>query len=133
MNNKTKVSYDKKTGRARIDIPAHELHDLLIAVQLYQYDELKKTDHIGFELSNEKDDDGELTENAENINYHLGLLAFAKGIQEQVSELRHPMKKDPLKENRTVEQRRKVVVEEIKERKFMDEIFEEALAMKVDV
>ena len=133
MKNKTKVSYNKKTGRARIDIPAHELHDLLIAVQLYQYDELKKFGARGLKLSDERDEDGDLTTEAENINYHIGMLNFAKGIQEQVSELRYPMKKDPLKENRTVEQRRKVVVEEIKERKFMDEIFEEALLMRVDI
>lgn len=86
---------------------------------LYQYDELKKL--------------GDLTTEAENINYHIGTLAFAKGIQEQVSELRYPRKKDPLKEKRTVEQRRKVVMEEIKERKLMDSIFEEMFAMKVDV
>jgi hypothetical protein len=122
MNNKTKITYNKKTGRARLDIPAHELDNLLTSVKLYQYDQLNKSGHIGCEFSNEKDEDGELTREAKHINYRLGLLEFAKSIGNQLSDLVWPKEKDPLKQKRTVEERRKAVIEEIKERKLMDEI-----------
>jgi hypothetical protein len=133
MNNKTKITYNKKTGRARLDIPVHELQNLLTSVRIYQYDQLNKSGHIGCDLSNEKDDDGDLTREAKHINYHLGLLEFADGIAKQLSDLVRPKEKDPLKQKRTVEERRKAVIEEIKERKLIDEIVEEGIRMKAEM
>jgi hypothetical protein len=56
-----------------------------------------------------------------------------KGIDNQLSELVRPKEKDPLKQKRTIEERRKAVIEEIKERKLMDEIIEEAIRMTAEM
>lgn len=101
-----KVKVNPGSREVTLKIPATELLELLTAAELNCYSDLKKSKHD---------------------EYSRGLLDFARGIRDQVTEGLHPQAKEVPLAKQTKEARWAAVRAVQKERVLLDQIIEEAI------